>query len=705
MKKNKSDNLEDYSVVGAESAKKTSIPIIAGIGALVLVGACVLSYMFIPQVKNTVRLATLEPNEYLQTVIKDNCADLATSMTQQYDKNLQTYNMEDGLAYDYNLSVKLSDQLIDTLNQSMSESSGEALPDNFPTKYDIKGNINAKDSLSSINMELFANDTSLISASVVSDVENEKIYAQVPELSEGYIYVTPQEQSEEDDYSYDFYDTYAQSLEDFSLNGANLAEKGIEGKQIGDTFIKYTNMIVDNLTGETTLEKDVEGSVVSVSYKYNKLSTKVSDADCLSIGNKILDEMQSDEVVKAIVMDNDGITTDEEYNQKILDLKDNLNESVTQSDATNTLNTYVNSYGVICGFELVEDATNEVVSCMFAMDNLDYAIELKCDTTSMQIVANKNDKDTFTGTATILDDTNNLTLNFENVSLTDNGYLNGKFSTDISSFDVENFNNITIEAIAGEDSQTLNCDFSGQFSLSTTVSLVDATSVSIPTGDMYDYNTQFEDYSSTINETFYEDILTKLGLYDWYQEKLNSSTSDNDVYDYDDYITSDDNYSNDTYSDIDNQDDVDYDDSTDDTSQYGIFDFNNLNITLNSEKIEILGAPNSYILSLPCYEDETTTNSAYYSDNDTIYVEVEDNKMTYFEIAQGYEGSFPDVEFNVNGIKLGSSYEDINRVFGTSANNTTSYVSILDQNNFNSEVSFYMTDGVVNYIYWYTYED
>lgn len=699
MKKNKTDNPEDFSVVGAENAKNKSIPIIAGIGALVLVGACVLSYMFIPSVKNTVRLATLEPNEYLETVIKDNCANVATSMASNYDKNLQSYNMEDGLAYDYNLSIKLSDQLIDTLNQYIIGSSTETLPDNFPTKYDMKGKINAKDNLSSINMELLANDTSVISANVVSDVENEKIYAQVPELSEGYIYVTPQEQSEDDYYSYDLYDTYAQSLEKFSLNGMNLAEKGIEGKEIGDTFIKYTNMILDNLTGETTLEKNVEGSVVSVNYKYNKLSTKVSDADYLSIGNKILDEMQSDEVVKAIIMDNNGITTDEEYNQKISELKNSLNESVTQSNATNTLNTYVNSHGVICGFELVEDATNEVVSCMFAMDNLDYAIEFKYDTTSMQILANENDKDTFTGTATVLDDTNNVTINFENVSLTDDGYLNGKFSTDISYLDIENFNNVTIEAIAGEDSQTVNCDFSGQFSLSTTVSLVDATDISIPTGNMYDYNTQLQDYKSTINENLYEDILTKLGLYDWYQEKLNSFTSE-----YDDYITSDDTYSTDTYSDIDNQDDFDYyDSSTDDTSEYGIFDFNNLSITLNSEKIEILGAPNSYILNLPCYEDETTPNSAYYSDNDTIYVEVEDNKMTYFEIAQGYDGSSPNVEFNVNGITLGSSYEDINRVFGTSANNTTSYVSILNQDNFDTEVGFSMVDGVVNYIYWYTY--
>lgn len=677
-------NKVDYSI-GAETPKKKSVPVIAGICALVLVGASVLSYTFIPQVKNAVRLAVLKPNDYLETVVKDNCESLAKAVSSRYDNNVQANNMADGLAYDYNLSIELKDGIMTDINDYLTENVGEPLPDAFPTKYSISGNINAKNNLSNVDMSLLANDTALLTFNCISDTENEKVYAKVTELSDAYICYTPQDDS--DEYSSSgFYDNYMQQIEKFSLNGMNMAEKGISGKDLGDTIVKYSNIIVDNLDGESTIEKNVKGDVLSVEYKYNVVSTTVSEGEFLDIVIKILDEIETDDIIKSIVIDNGGITSEEEYVQLIQDTKQTYNENLSDDTGMATLNTYVNSYGIVCGFELIDMADDDTISLMCALDGDKYALEIMdIDSPLLQVVGTKSQGNALSGTATLNTDDDEFTLSFENVSATQDGYLNGKFSTNL---DTELFSTMSIEAIAGDKSQDVNISLDDKILISSNVSLVDAVDVTIPTGTIYDYNTQYEEYlSQNDTETFLQNVIDTLGFREMYDEYMNSLND----YSYDDYDYS---YNDDTtiYDDTDDYDDIL--NSYFEENGVVLYQLSTLDVKLNSEQTTFNGSLTEYVSSLDYYPDL----NAYA--NDYIYVEMVDNRMAYFQVSMGEDGSRPDVDFEVNGIKLGDTYEKINQVFGSKADNDSEYVGLIDKDDYQLTSGFMLEDGVVIGFFW-----
>jgi 2-phospho-L-lactate transferase/gluconeogenesis factor (CofD/UPF0052 family) len=106
---NSFNNTTDYT--SADTVKKKSKGAVIGIGALVVVGASVLSYVFVPQVKNAVRMATLSPSEYVQTVAKDNCSKMASTIAKQYVNRLENTSK----AYDYSVNAQISENFLDTI--------------------------------------------------------------------------------------------------------------------------------------------------------------------------------------------------------------------------------------------------------------------------------------------------------------------------------------------------------------------------------------------------------------------------------------------------------------------------------------------------------------------------------------------------------------------------------------------------------------
>lgn len=515
----------EYS--GADTVKKKSKGAIIGIGALVLVGVATLSYLFVPQVKNTVRLATLEPNEYLQTISKDNFSNVSSAIAKQYDSQNDIYNVEDGIAYDCSVIVNLSDQMADNFGSMLLED-GQTLPSSFVKDYTFNGNFNAKDNLSKANVTLLAGDSTLLTTNLISDSNEQKVYLQVPELSSSYLYMTP---SRDDDYySYNLYDSYMEQLQRFNVSDI---QENVSSKDIEDTINKYTDIIVDNLTSDTTLEKNVTGDVLSVEYKYNKLSTMITSSQFVDISNQIVTELQSDEIVKTIVVDSGYLTTDE-YSEKLSAFQEDINSIDTTSQETITLDTYVNSMGIICGIGLGNDY--EYYSVMFANDSTEYALQFYIDDyddiSTFDIYANEVQKNTFTGNASITTDSETFTINFSDLNV-DNDTSSGTFTMDLSSFDVDNISTVTVDFATDTQSQSMNLNFSDLITVQVMSQMQSYSDISVPTGDMFDYNTQYYDYFQTIDsENLLVDILTKVGLYDWYQEQMSTYYG----YDYSDMV-------------------------------------------------------------------------------------------------------------------------------------------------------------------------
>jgi len=513
----KSNNFNTKYSVGADTPKKKSVPVIAGICALVLVGASALAYAFVPPVKNAVRLAVLKPEDYLEVVVQDNCESLAKIVSSKYNESVQSTNIQDGVAYDYDISVELKDDVISTIDDYFVENLGESLPDTFPTTYSINGNINSKDGLASFDMYILANDSNLLTANLISDIDNQKLYARVNELSDAYVYLSNQDDS--DSYYGELYDNCMKPFEKFSLSDVSMVEDGITGKDLADTIVKYSNIFIENLDSESTIDKNVEGDVLSVEYKYNVISTTISEQQLIDISLKVLDEMESDEIIESILIDNGTFDSNEEYLQYIDDDKEFNNTQLSHADGMVTIKTYVNSYGIVCGFEMLDLVDDDnIISIMFALDDNSYGLDVQMEEYHLLQVHGNSSGNAISGKAILSDRYDCYIFDFEDVSITNDGYLNGKFSTEV---DNEYFKTISIEAIAGDKSQSVNVDLNGKIAISSNVVLIDAVDVTLPSDNIFDLDTQYEEYLYQMDsETFLQNTLTTLGLKELYEKYI-----------------------------------------------------------------------------------------------------------------------------------------------------------------------------------------
>jgi hypothetical protein len=270
------------------------------------------------------------------------------------------------------------------------------------------------------------------------------------------------------------------------------------------------------------------------------------------------------------------------------------------------------------------------------------------------------------------------------------------------------FENLTFDISGDKTSQNATIKLDDLLTINGTVNFTDNKDITIPTTNTFDYDTQYTDYIDSISDTesqLEEDILKKIGLYDWYEDKnsVYSSSSDydyDDYYDYEDYSDYDDDYElslEDIEGDVEgeedyyNFDDVEYDEAE------VYFDFQNLDMSYNSEKFAILGEPTNAILSL---ESGDTTesyygnNAKYYTDNDSIYIVASDDGIESVQVVGGDGISETIPDFKVNGVGIGSTYKDINNVFESSASENASNITVYD---IYSEylIEFYLNNGVI----------
>lgn len=694
----------DYT--GADTAKKRSVGAITGICALVLVGASALTYNLVPQVKNAVRLAVLEPSKYVQTVAKENSAYVASAIAKQYSNQKKTYNFEDGISCEYNASLNISQDVVSSLSEYIL-GEGDAVPDTFVTNYQLNGKVNSKDNLSSVDLKLLANSETLLSANLVSDSEAETLYCQIPELSDGYLLFTPSSEDDED-YTYDYYgmnsiyDNYFQVLEQLTSSEETI-ESDISAQDLEDTIVKYTNIIIDHLTDDTTLEKSSQGDVLGVDYSYNKLTTKFTNKDMVSMCQDIAYELHNDDVVKKLVIDS-GRATEDEYNEWVLDLQ---NIELTGEDYNYLeVNTYVNNKGVISGIALVDNSNT--ISAMYAKDGSNQAFEGTVTNngstiSAVDVTANEVESNVYTGNFSVKGSSDSITLDFTNLTAKDNQYsgtITGDLSACNSTFS-DYLKNLVVDFNIDESSQNVSLNFSDKVTIGIDSTIGDAESVTIPTDNVIDYTNDADTYFSNTNDNLFTDILTKVGLYDWYQSLFN--------FDYTDYITDDNTDTiNDEYEDYEGYEDG-YNaigGGDDEESEFSMVtaeykDLNKIKVKLYSKEIEMFGEPTEDILSLPCVIDEDTNQC--YTDYETIYAQVVDGKVVFLQVSQPYDDgneTFETPDIDINGIKLGSSYKDINKTFGTDATADSSYVTVYEDETQNELTFFLDEDGNVNSLYW-----
>lgn len=654
---NKNEDLMPVS--GAEVKKKKSVGIIAGVCAVVIVAGGLLAYNLVPVVKNTVRMAVMQPENYFSTVETENLRKLSNDIAENYRKSYDYYQA-DSLGADMNISAKLAEPY---------EISDGMTIDNAG----IKANVAMNKDILSEDISVSINDTSVMDISAVADLVGNQMFMKLSGLSDDFINI----------------DSEGTGI-DFSAFTSSISYDYITPEQVENILNKYGDVLIENLEGnEITLEKGAEGDSAGVSYKYNKICIDISDKKANEIAIAFLESLKDDEEIKDIydtyietyeeIEGYDEVDFETAIDEEIDSLKSDMETDSDEPSATFAV--YVDAEGTIRGHEIYDDETT--VGYSMAKDGNSYGLEFSVNDNDeeMSVKVNATEaNDAFTGTLNIVipEEEANLSIGFEDIKMENEaeGLVSGKLSMDLSSFD-ESLSTVTLTLSAEDSTQKLSLDIPEYVEISMDYSLVKNPEVAtVP-----DSSISIDEIDYEKQEQLIKDIFDKLG---WDYESAFGGYDDTDYSDYE-------------YDDTDYDDAEDYDTSSD----YDDFDYDlstaDIKIGGNSvlmpaampEIYNLLGNDaNSYVYEfgentcLACSGDDSL-NLIFNSTSDNLSENTPVGYISYNHIM----GNTPLVDISVNGVTTGSTVSSVAQAFGLDEQKLTS--SALS----NDEYTVYLNDG------------
>ena len=131
--------------------KKKPVAIFALGGGLLLVIAAIISYLFIPSLKNTVNMMVMKPEKYYASVENNNVSKQAKQVGEQYSKIIEAYNNEKGMAADYEISAEINPDFLEEYD----------IPEKF-ANIKFNGSTSVKDEKFSTDMMLSIDNVKII---------------------------------------------------------------------------------------------------------------------------------------------------------------------------------------------------------------------------------------------------------------------------------------------------------------------------------------------------------------------------------------------------------------------------------------------------------------------------------------------------------------------------------------------------------------
>lgn len=689
------DNMQNYQseVTGVVKKSKKPVAIIAAVTAVVLIGGCGVAYAAVPVVQNTVKMAIMSPEKYCADVY-DNFIDEFKKDTDEKYKSISGGN--DNIE-NISVSTTINAELSGTVMSLVEDQLGYEIFNKISLSADIYSDM--ADSTGEIKLNLKADDDSVITANIIADLKNEMMYYQIPEMSDKYI-------------STDLSGSIGDM--DISEEGLRLTTD-LSIDDFDDVLPRYAEILTDVIkNGESELEKGCEGTVRGVDYKYNKIITTLDQNDYEDLLNNIADEWEDDDVLKKYYTETLKMS-EEDYDavsDEIRDAADNIKED----DVENTVETLVDSEGTIRGIIISEEETEDELSFIMAKDGNDVAIELNCADEFIVGIDAEEDNDEYTGKLEVTADTDSLSLTFEDFKVIDDKFISGSIGCDLSEVTDSNLGKINLDFEKVDDTQRISTEING----------IGKFSIDIKqeyNKDKEEIKTPENAISSDDMDQYLEDADTEKALSDICDAlKIKKEDAETIVQgimgNFNNGIggISDSDYSDDiVYS-----DDSEYSDDFDDSDTY-VYDnndmtveysFNALDINLNNEKV-VFPVINPSLVpeksKAAMVEPGEYTN--IYEDDQSVSLSLMNNTENQLAVPEcslvGIDIYGDNMNASVNGIKIGSSIEDVKKAFGITDDIASDISSIYvdDSDGTFSSVSIGFEDGIVTNISLYCFDD
>ena len=285
----------DLNTSGEAAQKKSPKKkgkLIAAIVALAVVVACTLGIVFnMDAIKGFTSRTFKSPETYFVDVESAVIAEYTEELTDSYGEFLDSYQ-EDTAAAKGEIRLTLGDTLL-TLLETTLQQQGLQMDVDWLREIKLAVNTNIQDNAMRYVLGVGLGDHDVLSADVILDVEDGKVYGAVPELSKDYLSVDLS--SVDPDAGAVFQNAIKRSR--------GMMEKLIRAlpseEALGNLIETYTDLF---LAGIKTVERQNSTITVNgVTQKVVELKATITEANLLDIAKNILNEARNDQNLKKVI--------------------------------------------------------------------------------------------------------------------------------------------------------------------------------------------------------------------------------------------------------------------------------------------------------------------------------------------------------------------------------------------------------------------
>ena len=686
------------------TAISLSVIIIGGLSA----------FFFITPFRNSIENALMKPSKLYAKAEKKYVSENSTTLGAMYEKLSDTLTGKAEVGYNTSTKIELGEDIVQEVEIEGLKS------------ISLKTNNSFKGKLCGQNYALLYNDKNVISVNTILDTENNKAYAKIPELSSAYLSVESEDlNSLLENNGLSMNDLINSSgAANLPIGGSDIDAKGLalSEKEIEKAIKRYTDIFIDSAK---SVEKDtVKDDIDGVDYKYIALENEITYEDLFSIGEEALEELKEDETIRNMVIKSSDIT-EEEYNKSIDDLiasiksgkeDDSFGEEVDLDDTFCTITTYINNAREVMGREIeIEDTeTSSTIGYLTVDNDKEYALSIWVEEdgeTQFSVEGSAKKKDnaltgTFVVTTNEGEEYSESTISLEDAEIIDKDEMlvsgkltveeeiDGKKSELIVDCSVKNKKQ-TVKVTVNEDKKLIG-------SIEASYEKTEVSDVKLPGADekVYDANTQLEDYLATVDVEAFEKTLTDALGEDLVKQITGMATTMQDP-----NTTTE----PDTVTPSIDDDDFDDDSSESSDAEY-TYDFKNLKVVMNGQSTTF-PCPTSLVKDKIIWEESTlgadditfgkligTDGKEDYAvslrarNKTTAETSIDNGVVERINISSSANERF---NFSVNGIKSGSTIDEVNAAFGIKATNS-SIITIVDTSSSRNELTFTIVNGKVS---------
>ncbi len=444
--------VDTVSGVDTVPKKKTGVKVAAiSAGAVaVIAGGGAIAYNASDFVKNQVKLATNDPQEYYAWVIEENASELAKGVEESYKKYLDM--AEKGQSANAELKYEPSEDAVDLLCDEFFGADVDVESDpELKSAYDLLKGIKsisvgadsaAKDGKTQAGAYLTLNDEKLLTVDAAIDSASFDMFFRIPELTEKWLGMSLEEEM-------------AAELEsDMALSGVMASyteilsnpEDFLSPEETAEFITRYAAVFAESIE-DVEMEKKEKVDIADITVEYTVLTAEVDGNTAYDLAKNALETAKKDKTLKRIVAEEFAVCSEDAYEDSVERLIDSLKtakeDGEFEGDETVDVEIYVDSLGKIRGFSAgMEDEASTTFAYGSDGDRIAGEFTLNTGGDTVEVVLDAKKKSgkydgEINGTFNIDGEAVELAVEFSDFEVVneEKGYINGDITAVIPEID------------------------------------------------------------------------------------------------------------------------------------------------------------------------------------------------------------------------------------------------------------------------------